>query len=1231
MPGSSDLRKFPHFEMSSVAGVDDGAQFLRTLRGLGVELRAQDGKLLLTAPAGVVTPAMQDELRRRKTDLLLLLSAEDASGEERCSPLTFAQQRLWLIDRFAPETIAYNIPQSWTIESDVDVEIFRRALDQLAERHAALRTRIEVRHGEPVQVVMKQVQIPLQWTDLVTEPVGDAQAGHLGDEAKEDQVKAWLVREGREPFALDRAPLIRFHIFRLAPKRSLVSYEVHHIIADQWSLGVLKRDLAALYGAIAGVGTIGLPALTSQYADVAEKERSVETARLHLDQLAYWRTRLEGMPTLLELPFSKARPVEQTYSGATLALVIESGVTQKLRQLAARSQTTLYLLMLSVFAALLYRYTDQDDLCVGTPMTGRKSRGEEDVIGLFVNMLPLRCAVQPAESFSELLKRLSRSVPIDFEHGDIPFQKLVMELHPQRSPAFSPLFQVMFALNPKGSDGDSEQEETFIGVSKFDLTLQVTERAETLEAYFEYRTDLFERADMEQFGRHFRRLLGSIVDAPDVELRALGMLTPEDAEAFTRWNATELDFDRGATLIDLFKAQAEAHPDAVALCWGNSSYTYRDLSERADVIAAALRSYGAGPGSFVALCLDRSVDLIASMLAVFKCGAAYLPLDPKYPAERLAFMLADSRARLLITGRGVVSEELAGSSPELTVLFVEEMRASVGADEVDALPRANAEDAAYLIYTSGSTGKPKGVVVEHRNAVALIAWARQFFDHESLRGMLASTSVCFDLSIFEIFLPLAIGTTIILVNDVLELARSPLADKVTLVNTVPSAMHALLQVGLSQSVRTVCMAGEFLPTELVDRVYAAGVKHVFDLYGPSETTTYSTCVLRQRGGSATIGKPIANTRIYLLDEAGSQVPPGALGEIWIAGEGVARGYLNRPELTAERFVRLPAIEPEGRLYRTGDMARQLADGSLVFLGRRDQQVKLRGYRIELGEVEATLRDVSGVSQLAVVVQGDALVAFLQEDNGRSIDVRGLQEELRKRLPTYMVPSAILAVSHMPVTPNGKIDRKALSARRSELIRARTRFDEAPRDLLEQWLVNIWAYRLGVSSVARDAHFFEELGGHSLAAFEIFAEIEARLGVAMMLATLFQAPTVALLAVAIRRLAWREAKYIDLLMADDTDAIAGCVVYMAKPGSEAHVAALRGEGGRLMSLDTRLLATGSESMDAKSLATCVAEIAAIEATKPALVLALPNSDCGVAERLRVGLSAAGFASVSIRLF
>ena len=298
MPGSSDPRKFPQSESSSVAGVDDGAQFLRTLRGLGVELRAQDGKLLLTAPAGVVTPAMQDELRRRKADLLLLLAAEDASGEERCSPLTFAQQRLWLIDRFAPETIAYNIPQSWTIESDVDVEIFRRALDQLAERHAALRTRIEVRHGEPVQVVMKRVQIPLQWTDLVMEPVGDASPKY-----SEDEVKAWLVREGREPFALDHAPLIRFHIFRLAPKRTLVSYEVHHIIADQWSLATLKRDLAALYGAIAGDKAIGLPALTSQYADVAEKERSVETARLHLDQLAYWRTRLEGMPTLLELPF----------------------------------------------------------------------------------------------------------------------------------------------------------------------------------------------------------------------------------------------------------------------------------------------------------------------------------------------------------------------------------------------------------------------------------------------------------------------------------------------------------------------------------------------------------------------------------------------------------------------------------------------------------------------------------------------------------------------------------------------------------------------------------------------------------------------------------------------------------------------------------------------------------------------------------------------------------------
>jgi amino acid adenylation domain-containing protein len=1199
-------------------------EFLRHLRRLGVEIRTKDGKLLVAAPAGTVTAVMQEELRRYKAELLELLLAQDASEEELCSPLTFAQQRLWLIDRFAPETATYNIPQSWTIENAVDVEAFQRALDRLVERHRALRTRFEVRDGEPVQVVMKRGKIPLKFTDLT---------GEMDVVDKEGLVRKSLAREGRVSFALDHAPLIRFHIYRLEPSRFVIAFDVHHIVADQWSLDILKRELVALYAEATSGVDAGLAAIALQYSDVAERERS-EAASLRLAlPLEYWRERLKGAPPLLELPFSKMRPAVQSYEGLTLRVNLDSLLTRELRQLAARSQTSLYLLMLAAFVTVLYRYTGENDLCVGTPITGRKLREEEALVGLFVNLLPLRCTVDPMESFEQLLRRMSETVPADFEHGNIPFQKLVTELHPHRSHSYSPLFQVMFALNPKGTTADDEQEETFIGISKFDLTVQITERAETLDVFFEYRTDLFARTDMEQFSKHFRRILQSIVKNPKATVCEVEVLTAEDVAAFRTWNATWLEFDRGVTLVDLLEAQAKVHPDTIALYCGEVSYSFGELHQRANYLAALLRANGAGPGCFVAICLDRSELLIVSMLAVLKTGAAYLPLDPKYPEQRLAYMLADSRTRLLIAQRDALSAKLSADCPELTILFADEMlSAFVGATNVDrdALSaRATPEDAAYLIYTSGSTGKPKGVVIEHRNAVALIEWAKICFGPELARGILASTSVCFDLSIFEIFWPLSAGGTIILVKDVLELPRSLHAEKVTLVNTVPSAMSALLEAGLPSSVNTVSMAGEILPTELVDRVYATGVERVFDLYGPTETTTYSTYGLRVRGAEATIGKPIGNTQIYLLDDNLRQVPPGALGEIFIGGEGVTRGYLDRPELTDERFLFLPQVGTEGRLYRTGDMSRQMQDGSLVYLGRRDQQIKLRGHRIEIGEVEAALREVSGISMVAVVLQkrgeSDALVAYVGEEGVGTAACAGYRDELKRRLPAYMLPALIVPMDKMPLTPNGKIDRKTLgSMREPDAARGGAHHGEAPNDFLEQWMANVWAHRLGIAQVARDDHFFDDLGGHSLVAFEIFAEIEARLGIAMMLATLFQAPTVKLMAAAILRQGWKDSGRIAFVARELMPVVANRVIYLIGPEASKTIETVQLAGERVMAVGS--LTPGMTSEDVEMWA---GEIVSFEATRPALVLVSSLAESDQCRRLGSCLTRAGFASVSVR--
>jgi amino acid adenylation domain-containing protein len=1195
-----------------------GSEFLTQLTALGIEVRARDGKLQLTAPQGALTATLQAELRRRKPDLLNLLAAHEAEGEERVAPLTFAQQRLWLIDRFSPNGTAYNIPQSWAVDAAIDHDILRQALDHLAQRHQVFRTRFLMRDGEAVQVVLKQVTIPLEFTDLST--VSDL----VEQEAK---LNALLIYDGQQYFSLDQAPLIRFHLIRLATERYVVAYNMHHIISDQWSLGVLKGDLTAMYLEAAGMQTAALPTLVLQYADMAARERSEATTRLYDRQLAYWRERLQGMPTLLELPFSKSRPAEQTFLGKTLATTIDAELTVQLRRLAARTNISLYLLMLNVFTVLLYRYTGTQDICVGTPITGRKTHDDEYLIGLFVNMLPLRTIVDPAESFNDLLKRAGNAALNDFEHSDLPFQKLVTEMHPYRSPSYSPLFQIMFALNAKGTGDHEDQKETYIGVSKFDLTVQIVEHTDTLVANFEYRTDLFEEADILQFSRHLvslsRSVSRSVSEQPGVAVGKLALLTPEDDALFQRWNTTGLSFDRSHTLISLFEEQVRIHPDAPALYVSHQMHTFSELAAKVDQLAASLVACGAA-GGFVALCQSRTLELIVSMLAVLKAGAAYLPLDPKYPEERLAYMLADSGSTLMIAERSELSERLAGANKAVTALFAsEELASSSQHHRDDAFGKAKPEDAAYLIYTSGSTGKPKGVLVEHQNAVSLLAWARHFFDAQSIRGMLASTSVCFDLSIFEIFLPLTTGNAIVLVQDVLELGAALHADKVTLVNTVPSAMNALLQAGLPRTVRTVCMAGEFLPSELVDRVYSAGVEQVFDLYGPTETTTYSTCALRASGTAPTIGKPIANTRIYLLDDQLMQVAPGATGEIVIGGEGVTRGYLHKAELTDERYLTLPMIEPHGRLYRTGDLARYLPDGSLAYQGRRDNQIKLRGHRIELGEIEEALREASGVSQLAVVVQkreaGDVLVAFITAGANAPVDTTACTAALRKRLPAYMIPAHLVLVNEMPLTPNGKIDRKVLSV---PVKAAASSAAEMPHDLLEQWLANIWSDRLGQKQIARDAHFFDDLGGHSLVAFEIFAQIEKRIGVAMMLATLFQAPTVELLASAVRRSRWQVPKHLSLLASGTSDVVLYCVGLTTDIETDEACNLWRRANptARMM-----LLAPAQTQGDIDS---CVREMTVYEAARPLLALAARTDARETAEKLVSGLSHAGFAEASI---
>jgi amino acid adenylation domain-containing protein len=1232
----SALRKAEAVPLDSIALKSlSNSAFLLYLAELGVELRGADGKLQLNAPAGALTESLKDELRHRKPELLVHLATLREDNTERVAPLTFAQQRLWLLDRISPHSITYNIPQSWVIEDHLDTHALQVALRKLIQRHSALRTAIEVRGGEPIQVVKKHVNLTLEITSFNDE---------LDSSTADIKARALLIEEGRKPFSLSHAPLIRFHAIHVRERKWIFSYCVHHIIADQWSLEVLKRELTALYIEAVSGRQASLPDLVTTYGDFAVREKNGASRSLHHQQLEYWRTRLLGAPTILELPFAAPRAAKLNDLGATLQTTINAATTLKLRELATRRQTSLYMLMLALFEVLLFRYTGQTDMCIGTPITGRKMREDESLIGMFVNMLPLRLSLNPGHPFDQLLRQVNDAVLTDFENGDIPFQRIVNEIDTSRSTSYSPVFQFLFALNPMASQGAGSQQETFIGISKYDLSLQIAERPETLDVFLEYKTELYAAEDIQQFSQHFVELASSVASSPELPIYSLNLSTVEDLRSAKLWNQTELPYDRSATLASLlqrqFEKQLQRNPDAIAVFSQQGSQTYLELHEQSLSLASRLQARGLGPGDYVAVCLDRTPELIVALVAILLTGAAYLPLDANYPEDRLTYMLSDSGASLLITKRNALGASVSANSPILQKLYLDE-----DLSEVVSHPNAShrfvpqtikSEDAAYLIYTSGSTGQPKGVIVEHGNVVSLMAWAQHYFEPELLRGLLASTSICFDLSIFEIFLPLITGNAIILVNDVLELSRSEHAGRVTLVNTVPSAMSALLQDGLPAGVQAVCLAGEFLSSELVDRIYATGIPRVFDLYGPTETTTYSTCTLRAPGTAATIGRPIANTRVYLLNsyrheppdalsnsvecESFFEPPLGAIGELFISGAGVTRGYLNRPELTSERYLTLPSVESQGRLYRTGDLARRRRDGQIVYMGRRDQQVKLRGHRIELGEIEAALRVVTHATEVAVILwrneAGETLIAFVAESKSLPSTPASWQATLRERLPSFMLPSQIIVLDSMPRTPNGKIDRTALAQSAQSSLNCAPSFSP-PHNVLEQWIANIWARRLGLKHVARDRHFFEDIGGHSLAAFEIFVEIERKIGVEMMLATLFQTPTVASLTAAVERLPHRLPESIGFVQPGTSD-----VVVYRFPEASSHLQSLAQPeevDNRIM----RLLALEDSPVE-----RWAREIIAFETALPTLQLAVSSEEASQAEQLADRLARAGFERIQV---
>jgi amino acid adenylation domain-containing protein len=1033
-------------------------------------------------------------------------------------PLSFAQQRLWVLDSFEPGSATYNIPAAVRLRGRLEPAWLEAACREIARRHEALRTRFAWRTDGPVQVVEPEPRVALPRVDLAALP-GQACA---------EEARRLAAAEAARPFDLAAGPLLRTSLVRLGEEDHLALVTFHHIVSDGWSMGVFLAELAALYGALSRGEASPLPELPVQYADFAVWQRSWLAGDVLEAELAYWRQQLAGVPGQLDLPTDRPRPAVQTYRGHRLAVDLPRELAEALTALGRREGATLFMVLLAAFQALLGRLVRRDDVVVGTPIAGRNRREIEGLIGFFVNTLVLRVGLDGDPGVRELLER-ARRVSLDgYAHQNIPFERLVEELHPERDLSFHPLFQVMLALQnpPRGSFAlpglTLETLPSEGGTSKFDLTLSLQEGESGLRGSLEYNSDLFDAATLERWMGSFRVLLEALAAcAPEQRLSTLPWLTAAELhQVVAGWNDTGSTGPADLCLHELIAAQAARAPDAVAVVRGTAALTYGDLLARAGRLAARLRSLGVGPEERVAVCLDRDLDLVVALLAVLAAGGAYVPLDPAYPAERLAFMVEDAGGRVLLTRESLRDRVPAGAAAVL-ILDGELETANTGG----GLPAGEVtpENLAYVIYTSGSTGRPKGVAIEHRSAVALARWARGVFGDEELAGVLAATSICFDLSIFEIFVPLAWGGRVILAENALELPRlGPLAagTEVRLVNTVPSAMAELVrQEALPVSVRAVSLAGEALPGALVERIYRQGTVHrVLNLYGPSEDTTYSTFADVAPGtAEPPIGRPVDGTRAYVLDARLDPVPSGVPGELYLGGEGLARGYLGRPELTADRFIPDPlGGEPGSRLYRTGDLTRWAPAGHLEYLGRLDHQVKVRGFRIELGEVEAALGQQPGVRDAVVLLREDTpgdrrLVAFVTPEEGVSLTAGELREDLRRRLPDYMVPTAFAVLAALPLTPNGKLDRAALRAPAATLSADGS---AAPRDLLEMRLARLWESALGVERIGIHDDFFA-LGGHSLLAVMLLAKVREELGRDLPLTVLFQAPTVARLAAVLR--------------------------------------------------------------------------------------------------------------------
>ena len=1071
------------FEHSTIAGI---ANFLSKAEGFG-------GKI--------------QRIERRKEGGPYLLSS--------------SQEQLWFLNQLAPRSPVYNVVDLIPLGETFVPDALRKAVKELVRRHEILRTAFSFRDGRPVQVVMPAADVPLSDLDLSSMP-------------EPEQESEWVRvvhEEGRKPFDLSQIPLLRGTVVHRSRHEHKLLLVIHHIIADEWSMELFHKELTLLYEAFSLGRSPSLPELPIQYADFACWQRDGLQGEVLQEQIAYWREDLLGAAPILELATDKPRPATQSFRGATEVFRLPENLLQPLKSLGRQEQATLFMTLEAGFAALLNRYTGQNDILVGTPISGRTHSETESLIGCFLNTIVLRARFTEDLTFRSLLKQTRARALSAFAHADLPFKRLVTELAPERDPSRSPLFQVMFILHDP--DGVSEvskvsgKHQLETGTSKFDLTLFISETKNGLEGLIEYSTDLFEADTIRRFCKHYTTLLQAVASNPDQSVSKLPVLAnAERQQLLVAWNDTAVEYPgRDLCLYQLLEEQAQRTPDRVALVLGQESLTYDELNRRANQLAHHLRKLGVEPGVLVGLCVERSLDMLTGILGVLKCGGAYVPLDPSFPQNRLAYMIDDSQMNVLLTHRGL--EQKLPVRPQVVVhLDTDWHEIANESTAVPDWPGISGQSLAYVLYTSGSTGKPKGVEISHSAIVNFLLSMLRKPGFSANDTLLAVTTLSFDIAGLELFLPLICGGKIVIASreetqDPVRLAKLIHDSACTVLQATPATWRALIHTGWrgSRKLKVLC-GGEALLPDLA-RDLLPRCAELWNMYGPTETTVWSTIhKVTSVDGVVPIGRPIANTQVYVLDARRNLVPPGNVGELYIGGDGLARGYLHREALTRERFVSSPFV-PNARLYRTGDLARWLPDGTLECLGRADNQVKVRGFRIELGEIETILNSHPSIRQCAVVAREDTpddkqLVAYFETQKVPAPTASELRAYVEKDLPVFMIPSVFVGMEKMPLTPNGKVDRKALPAP-TQRVSVENVF-VAPRDATEQLLSQIWAKALKVNRVAPHDNFFE-LGGHSLLAVRVTVEIEKLTKIRLPLATFLQAPTIADLAEILRKEHW----------------------------------------------------------------------------------------------------------------